>query len=70
METKSQGWITKNFESLVDKYPNKYIAVVNDKVVSSGMSAKDVEEKAKRRYPDKMPSVILIPKKEDLACLL
>jgi len=70
MEVKSQEWITKNFEMLVDEYPSKYIAVVNDKVVSVGTSAKDVEEKARKEYPAKIPSVILIPKKEDLACLL
>jgi len=70
METKSQEWITKNFEALVDEYPSRYIAVVDNRVVSTGISAKEVEQKAKKEYPDKMPSVILIPKKEDLACLL
>ncbi len=67
---KSQEWITKNFENLVNKYPNKYIAVVDEIVVGIGSSAKDVENEALKKYPKKIPSIIFIPKKEDLACLL
>lgn len=67
---KSQEWITKNFENLVNKYPSKYIAVVDETVVTVGSSAKDVENEVLKKYPKKIPSIIFIPKKEDLACLL
>ena len=66
----AQMWITKHFEELVDKYHSRYVAIVDKSVVSTGNSAKKVEEEAIKKYPGKIPSVIYIPKKEDLACLL
>ena len=66
----TQEWIVNHFEELVNKYAGKYIAVVNKNVVSTGGAATDVEKEAVKKYPDEMPSIIFIPRKEDLACLL
>jgi len=63
-------WITRHFEELVDKYGGKYVAVVSEQVVAVGDSPKEVDEKARQLYPDKLPSVLLVPKEEDLTCIL
>ena len=66
----AQKWIQRHFKELVDKYPGKYVAVVENKIITSGLSSKDVEEEAQKRYPNKKLSIILVPRKEDLNCLL
>lgn len=68
--TKDDEWITEHFEELVDKYEGKWIAIVNGKIVATGKSAVEVEEVAMKDNPEKLPSVILIPQKEDFECLL
>ena len=45
-------WITNNFESLVIKYGGKYIRVVNDQVISSALTLKEVLNDAKRLGKD------------------
>jgi len=63
-------WIIDHFEEIVDRYGGECIAVVNEEVVAVDHSLKRVEEEAKREYPDKEPSVLRVPKKEDLVCIL
>ncbi len=67
---KDDLWIINHFSDLVRQYAGKYIGVVDEHVVSSGESASDVERDAKRSVPGKTPSVLLIPREEDMACLL
>ena len=68
--TKSQKWITEHFEELVEKYGGKYLAVVDEKIVAIGDSPKEVDKEARKQFPEVIPSVILIPKKEDFTCIL
>jgi hypothetical protein len=63
-------WIVENFSELVTKYAGKYIAVVNEKLVAVGDSGTDVETKAREIEPHKIPSVLRVPREEDMACLL
>jgi hypothetical protein len=63
-------WITDHFEELVDKYEGRWVAVVDEEVAAVGDSAVEVEEIALKKNPNKLPSVILIPHKEDFECLL
>jgi len=67
---KDDLWIVEHFSELVDKYAGKYIAVVNETLVAVGDSGKEVEDKAREIEPRKIPSVILVPREEDMACLL
>lgn len=67
---KDDKWITQHFEELVDKYGGKYVAVVNKQVVAVGDSPKEVDKKARQLYPNRLPSVLLVPKEEDLTCIL
>lgn len=61
-------WIVKNFERLVEGYAGRYIAVINEQVVAVGESPKEVDEAARRIYPQRIPSVLLVPKEEDFIC--
>ncbi|MEE8622034.1 MAG: DUF5678 domain-containing protein, partial [Syntrophobacteria bacterium] len=66
---KDDLWIVENFSELVTKYAGKYIAVVNEKLVAVGDSGTDVETKAREIEPHKIPSVLRVPREEDMACL-
>ena len=67
---KDDLWIIEHFSELVNKYAGKYIAVVNQKLVAVGESGIEVEAKARDIQPDKIPSVLRVPREEDMACLL
>jgi len=67
---KDDLWIVEHFSELVTKYAGKAIAVVNEQLVAVGENELDVELIAKEKYPDKIPSVLTVPREEDMACLL
>jgi len=67
---KDDLWVVEHFSELVTKYAGKYVAVVNETLVAIGNSGKEVEDKAREIEPKKIPSVLLIPREEDMACLL
>lgn len=67
---KDDLWIVEHFSELVEKYAGKYIAVVNEKLVAIGDSGKEVEDAARKIEPKKVPSVLHVPREEDMACLL
>jgi hypothetical protein len=48
------------------KYKGQYVALVGKRVVACGSSAQDVWEKAKKKYPQKLPTIAKIPKEEVL----
>ena len=66
----AKKWIQRHFKELVDNYPGKYVAVFDNKIITSGLSSKDVQEEAQKRYPNKKLSLTLVPRKEELNCLL
>lgn len=63
-------WITIHFAELVKKYGGQYIAVANQKVVTSSDNPAKAEAKALKQYPKSKPSILLVPTKEDLVCAL
>jgi Family of unknown function (DUF5678) len=67
---KDDLWVVEHFSELVTKYAGKYIAVVNEQLVAVGDSRRDVETKAREVQPDKIPSVLRVPREEDMVCLL
>jgi len=67
---KDDLWIVEHFSELVSKYAGQYIAVVHETLVAVGDSGKEVEDKARAIAPDKMPSVLRVPREEDMVCLL
>jgi hypothetical protein len=67
---KDDLWVVEHFSELVEKYAGKYVAVVNETLVAVGDTGKEVEQKAREFEPHKIPSVLRIPREEDMACLL
>ena len=67
---KDDLWVVEHFSELVTKYAGKYVAVVSEALVAVGDSGKEVESKALEIEPNKMPSVLRVPREEDMACLL
>jgi hypothetical protein len=67
---KDDRWIVEHFSELVEKYPGKYIAVVNESLVAAGDSPDEVESAAKEKVSAKIPSIFHVPREEDLVCLL
>ena len=67
---KDDRWVVEHFSELVTKYAGKYVAVVNETLVAVGNSGKEVEEKARKIEPNKMPSVLRVPREEDMVHLL
>jgi Family of unknown function (DUF5678) len=67
---KDDLWIVEHFSELVTTHAGKYIAVVNEQLVAVGESGIEVEAKAREIEPHKIPSVIRVPREEDMACLL
>ena len=67
---KDDLWIVEHFSELVTKHAGKYVAVVNETLVAVGNSCKEVEAKARELEPNKMPSVLRVPREQDMACLL
>lgn len=47
----------------LEKYLGEWVAIVDEKLVSHGKSAKDVYREAKEKYPDKTPFLTCVPKK-------
>jgi len=66
--------MSKEFDFFVkadlSKYKGLYVAIVDDRVVSNGGNAKVVWEEAKKRFPDKTPMLVKIPKEETLILVI
>jgi hypothetical protein len=54
-------WFSK---ANLSKYIGKYVAIVDNEVVTYGDNAKDVWEDAKSKHPEKTPSLAKVPKEE------
>jgi len=63
-------WMVVHYEELVKEYPHKAIAVVEGGIVAVGETEKEVDEVARRKYPDRIPFVTTLPSEEDFVCLL
>lgn len=68
--TKDQAWIQSHFEELVKAYSGRYIAVMNEAVIASGASLKDVDAIARKRFPKATPSILRVPKEQEITCVL
>lgn len=66
--------MSKNYEFFVktdlSKYSGKWIAIMDQKIVATGDSAEDVYKEAKKKYPNKKPSIAKIPSGETLVLVL
>ena len=46
-------WIALNYNELSKKFAGKYVAIVNQKIIASGVSSTKVIKKADKILPDK-----------------
>lgn len=62
--------MSKEFEFFIKanlkKYQGKYIAIVGERVVASGENAREVWQKARKKFPHKIPTLAKLPKEEAL----
>ncbi len=62
--------MSKNYEWYVkadiSRFAGKWIAIVDQKPVASGTDAKKVYEEAKRKFPNKKPSLAKVPTPDTL----
>jgi hypothetical protein len=70
MMDKDDLWVVEHLSELVTKYAGKYVAVVSETLVAVSDSGKEVEDKARAIAPEKIPSVLRVPREEDMICLL
>jgi lysine/ornithine N-monooxygenase len=55
-----------SFPKEMEQFRGMHVAMIGRKVVASGDSAKEVFEKARKQYPEKMPVLAYIPRREAL----
>jgi len=48
-------WMIAHYEELIEKYPHKAITIVEGEIVAVGSTEKEVEDAARKKYPDKIP---------------
>jgi len=63
LTTEEYLWFLNNQKEVV-KYRGKHIAIVGNEIVAHAKSAKEVYDKAKRKYPDKSPLLHYVHKGE------
>lgn len=62
--------MSENFQAFLklnqEKYANKYVVIVNKKLVASGQDIVTMLKSARKRYPKQVPFVAKIPDKSVL----
>lgn len=62
--------LLSHMDELMEKYPGKYLALVDDEIVSVDDSEFEAYRKAKEKYPEKKISLMYIPTEEETVTLL
>lgn len=65
-----KSYLLEHSQELSEKYPGKYVAIVNNKLVAVSDSGLEVYKKAKEKYPDKEVHISYIPMDEEMVTLL
>ncbi|MBI5528821.1 MAG: hypothetical protein HY897_21030 [Deltaproteobacteria bacterium] len=53
-------WLSLHLAELVAKYPDKWVAVLDEHVVAAGDDLGEVMDQVEDRYPNTMPAVSLV----------
>lgn len=66
--------MSKNYEWYVKadmrKFAGKWVAIVDQKPVASGIDAKKVYEEAKAKFPNRKPSLAKVPTPDTLVLMV
>ncbi|MCH8070070.1 MAG: hypothetical protein IID16_12515 [Candidatus Marinimicrobia bacterium] len=65
-----ENYLLKHSQELSEKYPGKYVAIVDDKLVAIDNSALNAFKKVKVEFPDKEVCISYIPTEEETITLL
>lgn len=65
-----EKYLLKHSQELSEKYPGKYVAIVEDKLAAVNNSAVNAFNKAKAEFPDKEVCINYIPTDEETVTLL
>lgn len=57
-------WTVRNSLQIQNKYEGKWVAIIGEKIISSGKDAKEAYETAKIEFPENEPLLEFIPKKK------
>lgn len=63
------SWFSRMNE-LMEEYPEKYLAIVDDEIVSSGGDEFEAYKEAKKKHPNKEVSLVYVPTEEETVTLL
>ena len=55
-----QNWAIEHYAELIKKYPDKWVAVVNKKVVATGESIRKIREISRKKTGEKRIPVLFI----------
>jgi len=64
MKEKELNWISTHFEELED-YWGKWVAILEDKIIATGDSVKEVMEIVNQKKIKEQPLVTLVPSKDE-----
>ncbi len=71
--SKKQSKRNPEFEYFIkadfSRYKGQYVALLGRKVIAFGNNAKEVWEKARKKYPAQMPTLAKLPREEVLILL-
>jgi hypothetical protein len=59
-DMKNDQWLKENYLDLIQDYPNRWIAVLNQKIISTGNSKRQVESAAREIAGEREFSVYFI----------
>lgn len=54
-------WFKKNYLDLINEYPNRWIAVSGERIISSGSVKRSVDAEAKERAQGRVYSLYFVP---------
>ena len=63
-------WVRDHFQELIDNYAGKYVGVLDARILLVSEDRVEIDRLAAKKAPGRLPSVILVPFKEDFYCIL
>jgi len=63
-------FLQKHSQELSEKYPGRYLAIVDEEVAGISSSSHEAFKKAKTKYPDKKMHISYMPTDEEMVTLL
>lgn len=67
---KSYEYLLQHSQELSEKYPGKYLAIVEETIVAASRSAVYVYREAKKKFPKEEIGIFYMPTEEETVTLL